>query len=348
MKTKKRGLLVFQFSTLANSAMSVPILRALFDAQPDLEITWVTQPDAVPLFNEFDKIKLIEVDLNGTHQGWKGMYRLFQGLRQASRYRAIVDLQGSQTTLFLGVLFQAIGYRLVRVNWGYREKARLIRCKNKILIPLTHTVFRFAAVFQKLGFTVPLEGLETPPKPIYNQANILNEDPPKKWIGVAPFANNKTNTYPLNKMQQVIAFLQQSHKVYLFGITPEEIEQLRVWEKAYPNVVNVSDKMSFEEQLNLIPHLDLMLSMDSQFTHFAANWKVPVLTIWGQTHPYGGFAPFGQPIANAILPDLKQFPSLPQSIDGNKKGAQMEAIFKSITPKLILEKALELMGYTSS
>ena len=152
MKTKKRGLLVFQFSTLANSAMSVPILRALFDAQPDLEITWVTQSDAVPLFNEFDKIKLIEVDLNGTHQGWKGMYRLFQELRQASRYRAIVDLQGSQTTIFLGVLFQAIGYRLVRVNWGYREKARLIRSKNKILKPLTHTVFRFAAVFQKLGF----------------------------------------------------------------------------------------------------------------------------------------------------------------------------------------------------
>ena len=100
MKTKKRGLLVFQFSTLANSAMSVPILRALFDAQPDLEITWVTQPDAVPLFSEFDNIKLIEVDLNGIHQGWKGMYRLFQGLRQASRYRVIADLQGSQTTLF--------------------------------------------------------------------------------------------------------------------------------------------------------------------------------------------------------------------------------------------------------
>ena len=145
-------------------------------------------------------------------------------------------------------------------------------------------------------------------------------------------------------MQQVIAFLQQSHKVYLFGITPEEIEQFRVWEKAYPNVVNASEKMSFEEQLNLIPHLDLMLSMDSQFAHFAANWKVPVLTIWGQTHPYAGFAPFGQSIANAILPDLKQFPSLPRSIDGNKKGAQMEAIFKSITPKLILEKALELIG----
>ena len=292
MKTKKRGLLVFQFSTLANSAMSVPILRALFDAQPDLEITWVTQSDAVPLFNEFEKIKLIEVDLNGTHQGWKGLYQLFQGLRQASRYRAIVDLQGSQTTFFLGVLFQAIGYRLVRVNWGYREKARLIRSKNKILKPLTHTVFRFAAVFQKLGFTVPLEGLEIPPKPIYNQANIPNEDLPKKWIGAAPFATYKTNTYPLNKMQQVIAFLQQSHKVYLFGITPEEIEQFRVWEKAYPNVVNASEKMSFEEQLNLIPHLDLMLSMDSHFAHFAAKLESSCAYHMGTNPPLCRFCSF--------------------------------------------------------
>ena len=98
MKTKK-GLLVFQFSTLANSAMSVPILRALFDAQPDLEITWVTQSDAVPLFNEFDKIKLI-VDLNGTHQGWKGMYQLFQGLRQAVVIKQLLIYKGAKPLFF--------------------------------------------------------------------------------------------------------------------------------------------------------------------------------------------------------------------------------------------------------
>ena len=74
----------------------------------------------------------------------------FSRTRQASRYRAIVDLQGAKP-LFLGVLFQAIGYRLVRVNWGYREKARLIRSKNKILKPLTHTVFALR-LFSEVGF----------------------------------------------------------------------------------------------------------------------------------------------------------------------------------------------------
>ncbi|HBC05033.1 MAG TPA: ADP-heptose--LPS heptosyltransferase RfaF, partial [Aequorivita sp.] len=50
-------------------------------------------------------------------------------------------------------------------------------------------------------------------------------------------------------------------------------------------------KLTFEEELALISNLDLMLSMDSGNGHLAAMYGVPVVTLWGVTHPYAGFVP---------------------------------------------------------
>ena len=45
-------------------------------------------------------------------------------------------------------------------------------------------------------------------------------------------------------------------------------------------------------ELEIISNLDAMVSMDSANGHIAANYNVPVISIWGLTHPFGGYAPF--------------------------------------------------------
>ncbi len=55
--------------------------------------------------------------------------------------------------------------------------------------------------------------------------------------------------------------------------------------------------------MNLISNLDLMLSMDSGNAHIAALLGVKVVTIWGVTHPFAGFAPFNQPNDYALIAD---------------------------------------------
>ena len=42
-------------------------------------------------------------------------------------------------------------------------------------------------------------------------------------------------------------------------------------------------------ELNLMSHLDVMLSMDSANMHLASLVNIPVVSIWGATHPYAGF-----------------------------------------------------------
>ena len=81
-----------------------------------------------------------------------------------------------------------------------------------------------------------------------------------------------------------------------------------------------------------------MISIDSGNGHLAAIFQIPVITLWGATHPFAGFTPFEQPIENQLLPDLVQFPYLPTSIYGNKIFKGYENVMRSIKPKEVLEK----------
>mgnify|MGYP000244376025 CR=1 FL=1 len=85
-----------------------------------------------------------------------------------------------------------------------------------------------------------------------------------------------------------------------------------------------------------------MISMDSANGHIAANCGVPVLTIWGMTHPFCGFTPFDQGIENSIMIDRNKYPYIPTSIFGNKIPKGYESAFRSVEPKEVIEKALEI------
>ena len=62
-------------------------------------------------------------------------------------------------------------------------------------------------------------------------------------------------------------------------------------------------------------HLDVMLSMDSANMHLASLTGIPVVSVWGATHPMAGFLGYNQDPENVIQIDLE---CRPCSIYGNK------------------------------
>ena len=201
-----------------------------------------------------------------------------------------------------------------------------------------------------MGYEINIEKHEFPPKPILPK--IINKKfnvKSKKWIGIAPFASFNGKVYPLDLMQKVIAYLQKDNQVFLFGSGEKEINQLTIWAKAFENTYIASMELTLSEELALMAYFDLMISMDSANGHLATNMGVKVLTIWGLTHPFIGFAPWGQPNSHNITVDRQQFPLIPTSVYGNKVPMGYENILRSISPKTIIEKSLEiLLNQTSS
>ena len=83
-------------------------------------------------------------------------------------------------------------------------------------------------------------------------------------------------------------------------------------------------------------HLRVMLAMDSGNAHMAAMMGVNVITLWGVTHPYAGFAPFNQPLENCLLSDRIKYPKIPTSIYGNRHPESYENAMASITVEEVL------------
>ena len=335
-----KHLMVFRFSAMGDVAMLLPVLRCLYQQNPDIRVTLVTRKQLNPIFKELTDLQIFNPDFEGRHKGFRGLYQLFKELK-ALKPRRIADVHNVLRTAVLRFFFASQPLvRTKKLDKGRQEKRKLTQPKRKTLKPLTPQLYRYAEVFTKLGYTLDLGRHEFPPKPIPPTFNDHLQDPNHKWIGIAPFAAHKGKVYPLDFMQKVIGYLQQEHSLFLFGHGPEEEAQMEIWTRAYPNVYR--PKISFSEELDLIANMDVMISMDSANGHLAANYGVPVLTLWGMTHPFLGFAPFGQD--NHLIVDRVLFPKTPTSTYGNKIPKGYEKAMRSISPESVIEKTLEILN----
>ena len=98
----------------------------------------------------------------------------------------------------------------------------------------------------------------------------------------------------------------------------------------------------FRSELELISNLNLMISMDSANGHLAANYNVPVITLWGHTHPYTGFTTFNYDSKNQFTVDREKFPMIPTSIYGNKATNGYDDAMRTIKVDEIVKRVDEI------
>ena len=131
-------------------------------------------------------------------------------------------------------------------------------------------------------------------------------------------------------------------KVFLFGGGKKEQEVFDTWIAKYPSIVSMIGKLNMCTELNLMSHLDVMLSMDSANMHLASLVNIPVVSIWGATHPYAGFMGWKQLPINTVQLDL---PCRPCSVYGQKPCWRRDyACLKNITPEQVIEKIEAIVG----
>jgi ADP-heptose:LPS heptosyltransferase len=81
--------------------------------------------------------------------------------------------------------------------------------------------------------------------------------------------------------------------------------------------------------------------MDSSNMHLASLTGIPVVSIWGATHPYAGFLGYGQTEENAIQLNLE---CRPCSIYGQKPCLRGDyACIQNITPQTIVDKVTHIL-----
>lgn len=348
---KHDHILIIRFSALGDVAMTVPVVYSLARQYPDVRITVLSRPFARQLFEDLaPNVNFMEADLKAEYHGVKGLNALYRRL-VAKQFTHIADLHSVLRSEYLRMRFNLGRYRVEHINKNRKGKRRLVSQNNKQLIQQPTSIQNYLDVFKRLGFPVQLQF-----KSFFgdNEKGSLMQLPPifetkesdEQWIGIAPFAAHAGKIYPPKKMLEVIHLLAAKYpkaRFLLFGRGEMENNHFPHWCHDVPQCINVSFYTeTMKEELILMSHLDVMLSMDSANMHLASLTNTPVVSIWGATHPYAGFMGYHQSLEDAIQIDM---PCRPCSIFGNKPCLRGDyACLNDIKPESIVAKVETILN----
>ena len=328
-----KHILIIRLSSMGDVAISVPVLFAFSQSNPQIRLTILTKKQFAPLFRDIPLATVLLADFNKQHKGIFGLYKLSRQIRKLN-IDAVADFHNVLRTKILKYLL--LGIEFSQIDKARSQKKALINGSS--VSPLRPTTERYADVFRNLGLNLSLKPLDfyiskqLMPATLNTLKGFSNA-----VIGIAPFAAYASKSYPLSKMERVITELQNDYKILLFGGGLEESEQLTKLASKYENVFSTAGKFSFEEELDIISNLKVMLSMDSSNGHMAAMLGLNVVTLWGVTHPLAGFAPFNQKAANNLLADRRKYPKIPTSIYGKYFPKGYELAIQTIQPDAVVK-----------
>ena len=345
----KDHLLIIRFSALGDIAMAVPVVASLARQYPDLRITVLSRPFARVLFEGLaPNVGFMGADIKKEYAGLRGMNALYRRL-VAKNITAVADFHNILRSNYLRLRFNLGHYHVAHINKHRRGKHRLTRNSDKVMEQQPTSFHNYLEVLARLGYTVePTFTSIFPPEGGHLRLlpHVIGEKKKfQQWIGIAPFAAHKGKIYPEQNMEKVIVQLIQRHpscRIFLFGGGGDEKVVIDGWAEKYKNCVNASAVVGgLKNELILMSHLDVMISMDSANMHLASLTATPVVSIWGATHPFAGFMGWHQNPDNAIGLNL---PCRPCSVYGNKPCLRGDyACLKNISPEMVLEKVAKLL-----
>lgn len=323
-----RGLInvaIARFSAIGDVAMTVPVVYSLCRTYPDVRFVFVTRRTMSDIFvNRPSNLTVVGVDLKTDYVGVGGMRRLADELRRDYDIDFFVDLHDVLRTRMLRIFWRLRGIKSRVLHKGKAHKHALTRRYRKRLLPLISQRARYREAFFKAGLPVNdnfngLFGGKAKADPEVFSAITRPKADGQHWLGVAPFAAHKGKIYPPAQMEEALGLIKAARpdiRFFFFGGGGDEQATLERWADKFEGSVSLAGKKyGFAVELALINHLDAMLTMDSANMHLASIASVPVISIWGATHPYCGFKGWRQDDG-----DMVQLPMTcrPCSVFGSK------------------------------
>lgn len=284
-------ILVIRLSSLGDVALTVPVIKNLRFQNPEIKISILSKAFHQPLFEDIDGVEFISFDSN-KYKGFWGILNFTRKELFTKKFTHIVDLHDVLRSKLIRFFYSFKNIQVSIFDKGRNEKLDAIIDKSIQIKSLTHISARYAAAFKTLNFNCDL-----------SDRNELNSAIKKAHytIGIAPLSKHFTKNYPLDKMRSLIEQILADHRFQIKILCAKneqvQLENLLINER----VAFLMNENNFKKELTFIQELDLVISMDSANMHLASNYNVPVITIWGGTHPHIGFSSYNSNNINIQL-----------------------------------------------
>ncbi len=323
MKKDKKKILVIRFSSLGDVILSSVVLEPLYEN--GFEVDFLTFKPFDQIFKYDYRIKNLIALEKKDLKSIKDIYRFAKSLKK-NNYDYILDLHSNLRSLLISFFS---GIPTLRYN-----KEGLKRRLGK-LNPEFNVVKAYLEPLKNLG----IDNLDKyRPRIILKDEEIEAVKPmlPQNFVTLGTGARYKQKIYPYyNKVAQLL--IEKGFNVVLVGSKEDKEKD----QNKYPEqVIDLRGKLSLRESIAVISQGKLTISNDSAIAHMSRAVGVPVVVIYGATHPFFGFAP---------LPDegtyiFKGLECQPCDLHGKKECKRGDlACLTTIEPEEVVRTALSLI-----
>ncbi len=329
---------------MGDVALTVPVIRAMKEQFPEVELVLVTRSAFKPFFSSIEGLKFFFPDFSRRHRGIQGLFILFRDIMKQGRIDYVIDLHDVIRSKILRFFFRMSGIKAETIDKDRHEKKLLIEGKKKA--QLKHSVERYLEAFEKAGFRIkPSKGpWINPQAEAQDSALKVSGISGGINIGVAPYAKHPLKMWPEEYMVELLKMISEkvSAKFWLFGGL-DESERLISFQKKVQGSVYPGGKLNLDGELALMSKLSFMISMDSSNMHMAALTGVNVISIWGTTDPLAGFSAWMQPPEYSVRIPVDQLTCRPCTVFGDGKCWRGDhACMMWLTPEMVFKRLIGL------
>jgi heptosyltransferase II len=337
-------ILIVRLSSLGDVVLTTPVIEALKNEFPQSRIFFLTKAQYSDVLRNDPRISsLLEFDPQGRHKGFSGFLRLLSELKSHD-FDLMVDLHANWRSFLVRRLTKS----KIKLKYNKRWFSRWMMVYFKFLrTKPIHTMDSYLEVLKNL----PIDTSDKRPLLFLSKNDVefmehfLLEEKVRKddiVVGIHPGARWETKRWDEEKFKQVCQVLTEryNYKIILMGDAKDMrlIERIR---KDIPNTKLIQAVgWSLGKFMSLIKRCDGLITNDSGPMHMAQALQVPVVVIFGPTHPKLGFAPTG--FDNVVL--CANVECSPCSLHGEKKCRKKNRLCMDlIQPEMVVEAVESLI-----
>lgn len=280
MARKPQKILIIRLSAIGDIVLTSPVIRSLRHGLPEAEIHFLTKAAFTPLLQHnphIERVIAFHGNIGETVQ-----------LLKSEGYDLVLDLHRNLRSRLIKARLRvpSITYSKDRLAvWKY------VRWRIGQL-PRAHAVDRYARVLKPLGCRLDGQGLEffLPEEARTLAAQVVGRHFPARPIAVVLGGTHFTKRWPREYFPELLNRLGQP--VLLLG-GKAEVEDA-AWIEAQLKVPSLNAVAQYDLLLSaaLMEQSAWVLTHDTGLMHIAVALGLKTVSIWGNTVPELGFAPY--------------------------------------------------------
>ena len=280
-----------RLSSLGDVIMTTPLYREVKRRSPGTRVSVITKERYAGLLAGNPHVdEVLPFEDRGRHGGLTGLVSFSRSLRSRT-FDLLVDLHGSLRSRLLCLLL-----RKKRMS-GYDKgrTARRIMVRNGPgAVELASTVDRYFGALGLTEFRSPVPELFVPSG---DRVSVEKETAPfrtkGRLVGLNTGARWDTKKWPLEHWRELVNLLVPDVDILLFGDPTDRpgLERIREETGVTLPVVSMTEAAGLGRTMGYLALCDAVVSVDSGPMHMAEALSVPVVALFGPTHPCLGFAP---------------------------------------------------------